>query len=47
MGMNWRNINNGVPACMGMCPSDEAYHLEIMKQVAGTEQFVIARRVGG
>ena len=47
MGMNWRNINNGVPACMGMCPSPADYHLEIMKQVAGTEQFVIARRVGG
>ena len=47
MGMNWRNINNRVNACMGMCPTDLEYHLEIMKQVAGTEQFVIARRVGG
>ena len=45
--MNWRNINNGVPACMGMCPDPSPYHLEIMKQVPGTDQFVIARRVGG
>ena len=47
MGLNWSNINSGVPGCMGMCPTPSPYHLEILKQVPDTESFVIAYRIPG
>ena len=45
MGINWRNINSGVPGCMGMCPTPSNYHLEILKQRPDSESFVVAERV--
>ena len=44
MGINWRNINTGVPGCMGMCPTPSPFHLEILKEVPDTSSFVIAMR---
>lgn len=44
MGINWRNINTGVPGCMGMCPTPSPFHLEILKEVPDTGSFVVAMR---
>ena len=44
MGINWRGINTGVAGCMGMCPTPSPFHLEILKEVPDTGNFVIAMR---
>jgi hypothetical protein len=45
--LRWQNIGNMVGGCMGMCQERAHYRCQIMKEVPGTDNFVLATTVPG
>ena len=45
--LRWQNLNNLSGGCIGMCQERSYYRCEILKEVPGTDNFVVVSRSPG